>query len=144
MLFRSWMMSVGLAVTFLTSFLLFPTLLLVLGRSPGETTTGSTLWVTAALSRLTARHGTAVLVVSGLLAVTGVVGITRLEVENSFVNYFSNDTEIYQGLKLVDDKLGGTTPLDILLSFDALPPPTDNAEEELKGALEEEIGRAHV
>ena len=133
-----WMMSVGLAVTFLTSFLLFPTLLLVLGRSPGETTTGSTLWVTAALSRLTARHGTAVLVVSGLLAATGVVGITRLEVENSFVNYFSNDTEIYQGLKLVDDKLGGTTPLDILLSFDALPPPTDNAEEELKGALEEE------
>jgi len=46
------------------------------------------------------------------------VGITRLEVENSFVNYFSTDTEIYQGLKLIDRKLGGTTPLDIVVRFE--------------------------
>ena len=41
-----------------------------------------------------------------------VKGITKLEVkENSFINYFDRDTEIYKGMKTIDDKLGGTTPL---------------------------------
>ena len=42
------------------------------------------------------------------------VGISKLEVENSFINYFDKKTEIYKGMKLIDDKLGGTTPLDII------------------------------
>jgi len=61
-----------------------------------------------------------------------------LRVENSFINYFSDDTEIYQGLKLIDEKLGGTTPLEILINFgdgidDLLKP------EDLEGLTEEEI-----
>jgi hypothetical protein len=47
-----------------------------------------------------------------------VIGIAKLKVENSFINYFSNKTEIYQGMKLIDDELGGTAPLDIILKFD--------------------------
>ena len=46
-----------------------------------------------------------------------VVGISRLEVENSFINYFNKKTEIYKGMKLIDEKLGGTTPLEIILKF---------------------------
>ena len=45
------------------------------------------------------------------------IGISRLEVENSFINYFDKKTEIYKGMKLIDDKLGGTTPLDIIIKF---------------------------
>ena len=45
------------------------------------------------------------------------MGISRLEVENSFINYFSKKTEIYKGMKLIDDKLGGTTPLEVILKF---------------------------
>jgi hypothetical protein len=45
------------------------------------------------------------------------VGISRLEVENSFINYFSKNTEIYKGMKLIDEKLGGTTPLEVILKF---------------------------
>ena len=41
----------------------------------------------------------------------------KLGVENSFVNYFKKNTEIYKGMKLIDDELGGTTPLDIILTF---------------------------
>ena len=41
----------------------------------------------------------------------------RLEVENSFVNYFGKDTEIHRGLRVIDEQLGGTTPLDILIRF---------------------------
>ena len=47
----------------------------------------------------------------------GVYGIQKLKVENSFVNYFKSNTEIYKGMKLIDDKLGGTTPLDIIIQF---------------------------
>ena len=32
-------------------------------------------------------------------------------------NYFKNNSEIYKGMKLIDDKLGGTTPLEIILKF---------------------------
>ena len=47
-----------------------------------------------------------------------VLGVTRLVVENSFINYFKDTTEIYQGLKVIDEKLGGTTPLDVIVELD--------------------------
>ena len=34
-----------------------------------------------------------------------IYGISKLKVENSFINYFSKDTEIYRGMKLIDEKL---------------------------------------
>ena len=46
-----------------------------------------------------------------------IFGISKLEVENSFINYFNKKTEIYQGMKLIDEKLGGTTPLEVILKF---------------------------
>ena len=46
-----------------------------------------------------------------------IVGIFKLEVENSFINYFDKETEIYKGMKKIDEKLGGTTPLNIILKF---------------------------
>ncbi len=71
-----------------------------------------------ALSALTVNHGGKVLLLSVVLLVVSIFGISKLEVENSFINYFSKDTEIYRGLKLIDDKLGGTTSLDIILKFE--------------------------
>ena len=41
----------------------------------------------------------------------------RLEVENSFINYFDKETEIYKGMKKIDEDLGGTTPLNVILKF---------------------------
>ena len=52
-----------------------------------------------------------------LVIIVSIVGITKLEVENSFINYFDKKTEIYKGMKLIDDKLGGTTPLDVIVKF---------------------------
>ena len=46
-----------------------------------------------------------------------IFGISKLEVENSFINYFSKNTEIYKGMKLIDEKLGGTTPLEVIIKF---------------------------
>ena len=44
----------------------------------------------------------------------------KLEVENSFINYFDKKTEIYKGMKKIDDDLGGTTPLNIILKFPSI------------------------
>lgn len=112
-----WMMTLGLAVTFLTSFLLFPAVLLFLEKSDKDVNRSDSVPMTAALASITQHHGNKVLIISVLLAIISVVGITKLKVENSFINYFSDSTEIYQGLKLIDDKLGGTTPLEIILKF---------------------------
>ena len=51
------------------------------------------------------------------IIVLSIVGMTKLEVENSFINYFDKETEIYKGMKKIDDDLGGTTPLNIILKF---------------------------
>ena len=117
-----WMMSIGLVVTFAVSFLLFPALLSALGPAQkAELSSSPGLAFTRSLSRVTADYGRVVVVLSVALAMLGVVGISRLEVENSFINYFGKDTEIYRGLKLVDQELGGTTPLDVIVRFESEP-----------------------
>ncbi len=120
-----WMMSIGLSVAFLTSFLLFPAVLMLLEKPKADRPSRRQVPLTAALARLTERHGSAILVIAVLLAIGSGVGISRLTVENSFIDYFRKDTEIYRGMKLIDDKLGGTTPLQILLDFDADPAEAD-------------------
>jgi len=112
-----WMMTIGLTVTFLTTFLLFPAILVLLTKSPVELEANDQSRFSAALAQFTEKHGKAVLAISAVLAALSVYGISRLEVENSFVSYFSPGTEIYQGLKLIDQKLGGTIPLDVIIKF---------------------------
>ena len=134
-----WMMSAGLAVTFVTSFLLFPTLLMVMGKTGSKPTFDSDRFLLPAyLARLTETQGNKILVLAVILTVVSVAGITQLRVENSFINYFSDDTEIYQGLKLIDEKLGGTTPLEILINFGD-EPDIFLKPEDLEGLTEAEI-----
>ena len=134
-----WMMSAGLAVTFATSFLLFPALLMAMGKArtpppPDRDRFLLPVW----LARLTETRGAGIMAAAAILAVASAAGTAQLRVENSFVNYFKDDTEIYQGLKLIDEELGGTTPLEILVRFepnpDVFPTPED-----LEGLTEEEI-----
>ena len=117
-----WMMSIGLAVTFVTAFTLFPAIVLLLGRSgaPERASTESTFTqgVTRGLALAAERHGAPMLGAAGVLLVVCALGVSRLTVENSFVDYFSEDTEIYRGLALIDRELGGTTPLEVVLDLD--------------------------
>ncbi|MBH89878.1 MAG: hypothetical protein CMF71_06615 [Magnetovibrio sp.] len=113
------MMSAGLTVTFLTSFLLFPTMLLIIGKKESTSRGGSVRFMLPQyLAYLTEFHGNKILALSIILSILSVSGISMLRVENSFINYFSKDTEIYQGLKLIDDELGGTTPVEVLIKFE--------------------------
>ena len=112
-----WMMSIGLLVTFLTSFLLFPSLLIAIGPLANDDGAEKPVVATAVLARFTQRHGYLVIGLAMMLAVLSAIGISRLQVENSFIDYFREHTEIYQGMKLVDERLGGTTPLQVLLDL---------------------------
>ena len=61
------------------------------------------------------RYGTGVLLVTAVLLIAAVLGVSRLKVENRFIDYFKESTEIYQGMELLDARLGGTIPLDVIL-----------------------------
>lgn len=113
------MMSAGLGVSIILTFLLFPSVVVLMKKrtlKPQRQRGGFDLSV--ALGGFTQRHGGLILAVTGLLCVLTVLGISRLRVENSFIDYFKHSTEIFSGMKMIDEKLGGTTPLDVIVRFD--------------------------
>ncbi len=114
------MMVWGVGIAFLLTFLLFPAGLSTLTPGkPQPVKRDFTAGMTGALAAVVNRRTTAVML--GMLAVAIVMGlgISRLSVENRFIDYFKSSTEIYQGMYLIDNKLGGTTPLDVVLDADA-------------------------
>lgn len=112
-----WMMTIGLTITFLTSFLLLPSILVLLKKATPERKRGNRSTITARLASIAEHHGGKVIPVSALLVLLSIFGITKLQVENSFVNYFREHTEIHTGMKLIDDQDVGTVPLNIILEF---------------------------
>ncbi len=113
-----WMMSAGIGVSLIITFLIFPSLLIQMEKIPPNTSFESHFALTKFLADVTEKRGNLILVVSGLLIVFSVAGASRLKVENSFIDYFKESTEIYQGMKVIDQQLGGTTPLDLILDFE--------------------------
>ncbi len=114
-----WMMTIGLSITFLTTFLLFPSVLMLLKKAPPLRKKRRRSYITGSLAIAAEKYGNQVIIVSILLAILSAIGIANLRVENSFINYFSEDTEIHKGIKIVDEKMAGTFPLDVLLNFGA-------------------------
>ncbi|MCB1616523.1 MAG: MMPL family transporter, partial [Pseudomonadales bacterium] len=110
-----WMMTMGLTVAFITVFLVIPCALLLMSPSRADNSVDVTRRLTLSLAVFAEKRGNTVLLVSVMLALLSVWGISRLKVENRFIDYFDESTEIYQGMQLIDQKLGGTTPLDIIL-----------------------------
>lgn len=113
-----WMMSAGLVVSLAMTFLLFPACLQLLPKGKAANNSDKIrLPLTATLAKFTEKHGTFILVATAVLSIIIVVGISRLKVENSFIDYFKSSTEIYQGMTVLDQKLGGTTPVDVIVQF---------------------------
>lgn len=116
-----WMMTLGLTVAFLITFIVFPALLTLLPPPIDNRVTSDRIPFTDAFARFTEHCGRTVLVGSGVIAVLCVIGLGKLTVENSFIDYFKSSTEIHQGMITIDNRLGGTTPLDVVITDD--PPP---------------------
>ena len=126
-----WMMTFGLITSFIVTFTLLPTLLNFAPNKNISLKKEQDSKITKFLSMLSLKHKNAIFGVTIVVVILSIIGISRLEVENSFINYFNKNTEIYKGMKLIDEELGGTTPLEVILKF----PVTEN--EELSGEDDE-------
>jgi predicted RND superfamily exporter protein len=111
-----WMMTTGIAIALCMTFLVVPCMMLVWPESGVKSHIGEMPPLTRYFARLADRFGAAILLTSLLLFGVTVYGISRLEVENRFIDYFHETTEIYRGMELLDARLGGTIPLDIVIN----------------------------
>ena len=111
-----WMMTSGIVIALLMCFTIVPCLMLVWPRGRPHHHTGRDPVMTGHFARYADRHGKGIFAVTIVLVVLTLWGISRLEVENRFIDYFHESTEIYQGMELLDSRLGGTIPLDIILT----------------------------
>ena len=116
------MMTVGIVVGFVTTFVVVPALMSRFPEPNRRVVAGADGGMTLRLAGWVDGYGNWVLAVTGLLVIGTVWGISQLKVENRFIDYFKEKTEIYQGMELLDARLGGTIPLDIVLSPPAVSP----------------------
>ncbi len=114
-----WMMAIGISFALLISFAIFPAGLMLYKKpvkfSPRFDITGI---ITRTCAHWVEHRGKLTLTVFAVLVIVSLVGISKLTVENKFIDYFKPTTEIYQGMELIDRQLGGTTPLDIIIDAD--------------------------
>ena len=121
------MMTFGLITSFTITFTLLPSLLSFVKNNNALIKDEVDSKITSFLAKISLNFKNQVFIITGIVIVLSIIGISKLEVENSFINYFSKKTEIYKGMKLIDEKLGGTTPLEVILKF------PDKKEEKLEG-----------
>jgi len=126
-----WMMTLGLIISLLITFLLLPALISLLSTENeiGLKDTEKSI-ITYALGSFTKNNKVIIFGSTLLVILFSINGIFKLEVENSFINYFNKETEIYKGMKKIDDDLGGTTPLNIILKFPTKIENTNSEEDE--------------
>ena len=112
-----WMMTLGLITSFIITFTLLPTLLNFTPIKNMSLKEDRGSKITQFFGNLSLNYQTPIFIISIFVVGLSIFGISKLEVENSFINYFSKKTEIYKGMKLIDEELGGTTPLEVILKF---------------------------
>jgi len=111
------MMSIGVSIALLISFIAFPVLMVLLPKPKVENHIEQ-FPIVQKLAIITDKFGKQIIIALIFLVIVSLSGVTKLSVENSFIDYFKKSTEINQGLNLIDKELGGTIPLEIV--FDDL------------------------
>jgi predicted RND superfamily exporter protein len=114
-----WMMTIGISMSFVVAFSLFPSILALFPVRQSVVKHDYTAAITGFFARLIQHYGKSTLLLFLLLAILSIAGMSRLSVENRFIDYYKENTEIYQGMSLIDNRLGGTTPLDVIIDAPA-------------------------
>lgn len=117
-IYLGYMMSIGVATSLVVSFVLFPAIMILFPKSTKPLRHNKGFNLTKMCANFVINHGKTVLAIAALLAILSIYGSSKLKVENSFINYFKKNTEIYKGMEVIDKKLGGTTPLDLIVTFE--------------------------
>lgn len=119
-----WMMVIAVGVSILTSLMLFPAVLCLLSRGGTKPDLPLLDRGLSALASLASQRATTVGIAALLITATGLIGALRLDVENSFINYFRDSTQVHRALAFIDQQFGGTTPVDVVITV----PPPDNSD----------------
>ena len=125
-----WMMCLGIAIAFVVTFSFFPAALLLMGRAAPLVDFGKELGVTRVLSHLARWQSTAIVTIALVWSAAAIFGISRVSLDNRFVDYFQDDTDISQGMTYIDQHLGGTVPFDVVLKFEPFEDLQDPFDEE--------------
>lgn len=112
-----WMMSVGIALSLMIAFIIFPSVLMLLQVKRADVQFENNMPLTNICAQVVTHHPKWIVTITVVLIIASLLGASKLIVENSFINYFKSDTEIYKGMEVIDKQLGGTTPLDVVLTF---------------------------
>jgi uncharacterized protein len=112
-----WMMSVGVIVSLILTFIMFPALMKEFKILLPNTKFENFFNLPQLVAEITLKYKKLILILAIVLMTFSVIGISKLKVENSFINYFKSNTEIYKGMKVIDENLGGTTLLDVTIDF---------------------------
>ena len=113
-----WMMTLGLLISLIVTFTLLPSLLNIFANENEiDVKNKDKSFITSILGSIAKRNKFLIFGPTLVIVFLSIFGISKLKVENSFINYFDEETEIYKGMKKIDDDLGGTTPLNVILKF---------------------------
>ena len=132
-----WMMMMGVATALIVAFTLFPSVMSSLKEDETALSSELRLNLTSALAFFTDALKGRILLLYGLILILSILGLTRLRVENSFIDYFRESTEIFQGMSLLDEKLGGTLSFDVIVD---LPQEVDEFDDPFGGGFDDGFG----
>ncbi|MFV0481033.1 MAG: efflux RND transporter permease subunit [Campylobacteraceae bacterium] len=113
-----WMMGSGIALSLIIAFIAFPAIMVLLPKKQIYTKFEKEFAFTAICAKIVDNHKKVIVIVAVLMVIFTTVGVQKLKVENSFINYFRSSTDIYKGMANIDKELGGTTPLDVIVKLD--------------------------
>jgi len=125
-----WIMCIGVCLAFLSSSLLYPTILMLLPKGEQGTTLGASPALTRWLAELVSKASWLVLGATAVVAIVAVFGITRLSLDNRFIDYFKDGTEIREGMVYLDKNLGGTVPFEVVLQLEPWEDPAASGEDD--------------
>lgn len=111
------MMNIGVSASLFATYMIFPAVMLILPKKEPVLTFDNAFTLNAKFANIVEHHGKTILISVVLIVAFSLYGATKLVVENSFINYFKESTEIYKGMLKIDNALGGTTPLEIVVRF---------------------------
>ena len=109
------MMTVGISSAFIITFIVFPTILMILPNENITEKNDITKNITNKFAIFSIQNYGKIIISAFLILIISIFGISKIKVENRFIDYFHEDTEIHQGMLEIDKKLGGTTPFDIII-----------------------------